>query len=151
MNRRNYISLVGTALLLLIASKAAMPQDSPIQQDSLYSNALNEERQLQVILPKTYKPGSPDKYDVLYVLDGETITPFASRTYNFLQGEEFVPELIIVGIPNTNLWPCYIFAALIHGTLWHHGLLLCCFASSLELLQMNLCQVLLIQLPIEIC
>lgn len=78
-------------------------EDSPIQQDSLYSHVLNEKRALQVILPKGYKPGSPNKYDVLYVLDGETITPYAASTYSLLQGEEFLPELIIVGIPNMNL------------------------------------------------
>jgi hypothetical protein len=36
-------------------------------------------------------------------------------------------------------------------TLARHSLLLCCFGSGLEFLQMNLCQIWLIQLPIEIC
>jgi predicted alpha/beta superfamily hydrolase len=82
---------------------AAKAEDSPLKPDSLYSRVLNEKRALQVILPKGYKQGSSTRYDVLYVLDGETVTPYASRTYSLLQGEDFLPELIIVGIPNTNL------------------------------------------------
>jgi predicted alpha/beta superfamily hydrolase len=101
MKKRICFALLSIALFSSIA--AARAEDSPIQQDSLYSHLLNEKRALQVILPKGYKPGSPNKYNVLYVLDGETITPYAARTYSLLQGEEFLPELIIVGIPNMNL------------------------------------------------
>ena len=52
------------------------------------------------MLPAKYKPGSADKYDVLYVLDGDWNTQLAKDMQNFIEGEVYMPPIIIVGVLN---------------------------------------------------
>jgi len=58
------------SILLLVICRQASAQ-LPGIKDSIYSKAIGEGRTLQIQLPKEYKPGSGDKYQVLYLLDGE--------------------------------------------------------------------------------
>ena len=51
-------------------------------------------------MPETYKPGSTERYEVIYITDGEWGTNLFSYIYGFAQGEHYVPPVIIVGIPN---------------------------------------------------
>lgn len=69
--------------------------------DSLYSNVLNEQRSLKILLPDEYKPGSSDKYEVIYLCDGEWNLETFSFIYNFAKGENFVPPVIFVAVRNT--------------------------------------------------
>jgi predicted alpha/beta superfamily hydrolase len=79
----------------------AAAQDLPGKRDSIQSAALKEKRYLQVVLPRNYKPGSADKYDVLYVLDdGNTKT--INNVQQFIEDEGFMPPTIIVGVLNTD-------------------------------------------------
>ena len=95
-----FASIVLVFYLLLISIQA-WPQNSGIQYDSLYSNILKEQRPIKVILPKKYNPGSTDRCDVLYVLDGEWNTSLAEKVYEFLEYGKFIPtNLIIVSVPN---------------------------------------------------
>lgn len=73
--------------------------DLPITRDSLYSAILKESRPLEIVLPSGYNPQSPEKYDVLYVTDGEWNTRIVSNIQLGL-GIQFTPPLIIVSIPN---------------------------------------------------
>ncbi len=67
--------------------------------DSINSDILQEKRLLQVFLPQNYKPGSADKYDVLYVLDGGNWnTGLITKVQQFLEGESYMPPTIIVSI-----------------------------------------------------
>ena len=67
--------------------------------DSLKSNVLNQERLIQVFTPTGYKPGSVDKYDVLYVLDGGNWnTGLIADIQRFLEGEDYMPPTIIVSV-----------------------------------------------------
>jgi predicted alpha/beta superfamily hydrolase len=77
-------------------------QDLPGKKDSLVSTILSEKRFIQVVLPRDYKPGSQDKYDVLFVLDGEGNTRLTEDIEQFIGGEGFMPQSIIVGIFNTD-------------------------------------------------
>jgi predicted alpha/beta superfamily hydrolase len=89
------------AIYLLLISIPAWPQEPIVQVDSLYSNILKEQRSVKVILPKTYNSSSADKYDVLYVLDGEWNTSLAEKLYAFLEYGKFIPKnMIIVSVPN---------------------------------------------------
>lgn len=67
--------------------------------DSLYSSALQEQRHIDIILPKEYDPAKPDRYEVLYCLEG--VSDFVKTEYNYLSGEGFIPQLILVGVLNT--------------------------------------------------
>ncbi len=80
----------------------AVAQDLPGKRDSLTSAILKEKRIIQVVLPAKYKPGSADKYDVLYVLDGDWNTKLMSQVQQFIEGEAGMPPIIIVGVLNTD-------------------------------------------------
>jgi predicted alpha/beta superfamily hydrolase len=67
--------------------------------DSLQSNILKEKRLIEVFVPSGYKPGSKDKYDVLYVLDGGNWnTGQMINVQRFLEDEHYMPSTIIVSI-----------------------------------------------------
>ncbi len=89
-------------LFCLFISKAQTPASwcPIILHDSLYSETLKEERPIQVILPEKYKPGGKEKYDVLYVLDGDWNTKLAFDVTRFVESANFIPSTIIVSIPN---------------------------------------------------
>jgi predicted alpha/beta superfamily hydrolase len=69
----------------------------------VYSQILEEERTMYVSLPDGYE-ASEKMYPVLYVLDaeGETLFPNCVSTVRGLNAKEIVPEMIVVGIWNTN-------------------------------------------------
>jgi predicted alpha/beta superfamily hydrolase len=74
--------------------------------DSVQSKVLNEQRYVWVYTPGT--PGSPDpnkKYPVVYLLDGDV--HFYSvvgliHQLSTINGNNLSPEMIVVGIPNTD-------------------------------------------------
>jgi predicted alpha/beta superfamily hydrolase len=81
--------------------------------DSLHSSILNQERQFKVILPPGYKPGSAEKYDVMYVLDGsDWNTGTIAQVQHFVEDQGFMPPTIIVSIVepdrNADLAPTHL-------------------------------------------
>lgn len=99
------ISLIRRALSiipLLALFTDAMAQNLPGARDSLYSEILKEERIFQVVLPQNYKPGSTEKYDVLYLLDGDTNLKSIAAIQQFAQDESQIPPIIMVAVFNTN-------------------------------------------------
>lgn len=101
--KKNVSSLLLTFSLVLILQTFSVcsAQDRSVISDSIYSSILKEERSIKVLLPDTYKPGSVEKYEVIYLTDGEwAMDPF-SFVYKFAKGENFVPPAIIVAVPNT--------------------------------------------------
>lgn len=77
------------------------------QIDSVYSNILNESRKIWVHLPESAGDGtfSETKYPVLYLLDGDghfySVTGIIKQL-STTNGNSIVPEMIIIGIPNTD-------------------------------------------------
>jgi len=96
---RKIVSLVFFAALLTATALQAQIPDLPILHDSLYSDALKEKRQIEIVLPANYNPASAERYDVLYVTDGEWNTRIVSNIRQFLN-IQFIPENIVVSIPN---------------------------------------------------
>jgi predicted alpha/beta superfamily hydrolase len=90
-------------LALLISSEVycvLFAQERHTISDSIYSNILKEQRSIKVLLPETYKPGSNDKYEVIFITDGEwAMDPF-SFVYKWAQDENYVPPAILIAIPN---------------------------------------------------
>jgi predicted alpha/beta superfamily hydrolase len=100
--RRTILSLLVASALIFVSQVfcAAYAQERTALTDSIYSNVLKEQRSIKVLLPESHKPGSTDRYEVIYVTDGEwAMDPF-SFDYKWAQGEGFVPPAIIVAIPN---------------------------------------------------
>jgi predicted alpha/beta superfamily hydrolase len=101
MNRTILSSLLIFVLFFIsLISCTTYAQEERAISDSIYSTILKEQRSIKVLLPESYKAGSTDKYEVIYVTDGEwAMDPF-SFVYKWAQGEGFVPPAIIVAIPN---------------------------------------------------
>jgi len=74
------------------------------QLDSIYSNILDESRELWIHVPESAKDSTPykTKYPVLYLLDGPSNFNPLTGMIEHLSGNMLVPEMIIVGIANTN-------------------------------------------------
>lgn len=74
--------------------------------DSVQSTILNENRKVWVYLPNGGQPGDfPKRYPVVYLLDGDA--HFYSvvgmiQQLSQVNGNTICPEMIVVGIPNTN-------------------------------------------------
>ena len=74
------------------------------QTDSIYSEILDESRELWIHIPESAKDSSiyKTKYPVLYLLDGPSNFKSVSGIIEHLSSNMLVPEMIIVGIANTN-------------------------------------------------
>ena len=116
MNKKPYWSLL---IVLLGLAKLAAAQDTVLtvtysdRLDSLNSAILQQKRYIQVFLPADYTPGSPGKYDVLYVLDGGNWnTGLITRIQRFVEDQGHIPPTIIVSVMgidrNVELTPTHL-------------------------------------------
>jgi predicted alpha/beta superfamily hydrolase len=80
----------------------ATAQSPAATSGSLYSTVLKEEREFKVVLPDNYKPGSAEKYDVLYILDGDWNLKSAVDVQRFAQEQSYMPPVIMVAVSNTD-------------------------------------------------
>ncbi|GGH18576.1 alpha/beta hydrolase-fold protein [Mucilaginibacter phyllosphaerae] len=101
---RFYFFLAALLITLNIAH-VAEAQDTVIinkeygKLDSIGSAILKQKRFLQVFVPAGYKPGSSQKYDVIYVLDGGNWnTGLINYIQHFVAGEGNMPPTIVVSI-----------------------------------------------------
>jgi predicted alpha/beta superfamily hydrolase len=85
----------------VLALNTAEAQETSIINDSIFSQVLNEQRKIKILLPEEYKPGSDTKYDVVYIIDGEIHFDDFSFIYRFARHEKLIPPLILVAILNT--------------------------------------------------
>lgn len=69
-------------------------------RDTIYSKVLKETRQFLLYLPVNYTPYN--KYPVAYLLDGEDHFHFFTGVVDLLSGSSLIPDMIVVGIVNTN-------------------------------------------------
>ncbi|HEY2580905.1 MAG TPA: alpha/beta hydrolase-fold protein [Mucilaginibacter sp.] len=102
MNIKKTLNLFLQVTFLCSISAVAHAQDLPGKRDSLQSVILNEKRVIQVVMPRKYKPESKDKYDVLYVLDGDWNTKTMTDVQRFIEDESYMPPTIIVGVLNVD-------------------------------------------------
>jgi predicted alpha/beta superfamily hydrolase len=102
MKTKAQFALLASILYFLLITIRARAQNPIIQYDSLYSTVLKEHRAIKLIFPKKYTPTLTDRFDVLYVLDGEWNTSLSEKVYEFLELAKFIPtNLMIVSIPNS--------------------------------------------------
>ena len=88
-------------IFVFVSSRSFAQRDVlPMLRDSLYSEILKEERGFDIVLPAKYDPQSPEKYEMIYVMDAEWSTRITSNIYEFLS-IDFMPQSIIVGVNNT--------------------------------------------------
>jgi predicted alpha/beta superfamily hydrolase len=70
------------------------------QKDSLYSNVLNESREIYIQVPESYTSDSEETYPVIFILDGRVLLPTVVNVQDYYSGG-FMPEMVIVGISNS--------------------------------------------------
>lgn len=66
----------------------------------IHSNVLDEERPLNIYLPRSYGKSEKD-YPVIYLLDGGGNFHHTTASVSFLANQGRIPEMIVVGLPNT--------------------------------------------------
>lgn len=94
-----YLIMLLTFLSLFSFTALAQPALPPLT-DSINSKILSETRGIQVKLPAEYKEGSGEKYEVVYILDGEWYHELVPFTFSFAHSANYTPKTIFVLIRN---------------------------------------------------
>lgn len=97
--RRIVLALL--ALVLVLPLSAQVPQAELATQLQIESKALGETRTVLVRVPPSYARGAA-AYPVLYLTDGDRQLPHLAAVASFLAREGRMPEVIMVGITNTD-------------------------------------------------
>ncbi|MCJ7581697.1 MAG: alpha/beta hydrolase-fold protein [Candidatus Aminicenantes bacterium] len=98
------IAFLATAFFLLnVSILTAQGRDPKGSNIKIFSRVLNEERTLSISLPEDYE-SFQKYYSVLYVLDaeGDRTIPQSISTVEELYKKGIAPQMIVVGIWNTN-------------------------------------------------
>src|SRR5215210_576836 len=94
-----------TLLALLLTASAARAQAPPAYETPerlvIKSQVLGEERTVLVRVPAGYARGS-ERFPVLYMTDGDAHIQHTSATVSFLARNARMPEMIVVGVTNTD-------------------------------------------------
>lgn len=94
--------LCGLAVLLMLATAAvAQPATGNVKRLVLHSNVLNEDRVVLIRTPAGYDTNKVS-YPVLYMTDGDAHMGHTSSTIDFLTQNGRIPDLIVVGVTNTD-------------------------------------------------
>lgn len=92
------MSWIAAALLLAISSvPIARAQGLAVEKHILKSTELGEDREIWIGLPASYGSGQ-ERYQVLYVLDGDGLLPPAAAQAHYLTLMGKMPPVIVVGI-----------------------------------------------------
>lgn len=94
-----------SSLVLSLNVSICLGQISIGKTDSLYSNILQENREIWVSIPKGFQGNPEQKYPVAYLLDGELYFHSFTGEVSHLSevnGNSIIPDMIVVGIVNTN-------------------------------------------------
>jgi predicted alpha/beta superfamily hydrolase len=98
------ILLISLFFILILSYAKPFPgqpgPDNPVINDSIWSKILGEQRAIKILLPENFKPGSGEKFETVYLTDGEWIMDPFSFIYKFASDENYVPPLILVALPN---------------------------------------------------
>lgn len=74
--------------------------DESVEQKSMLSTSLGEQREYLIHLPKSYKSKPNQHYPVIYVLDGSSQDMHTAASAALMANIGVMPEVIVVGIPN---------------------------------------------------
>jgi predicted alpha/beta superfamily hydrolase len=108
-----FVFLITNRMIAATAQDTLLPVSYHGQLDSLQSNSLNQKRYFQVFAPPGFQPGSNEKYDVLYVLDGGNwnigvILPMQ----RFIHVNDHMPPTLVVSVMgidrNVELTPTHL-------------------------------------------
>jgi predicted alpha/beta superfamily hydrolase len=104
MNQKKAHALSLFVAVLFASYLQAQPSGIPItigEQLNIDSGILGEQRSVIVGLPESYS-ASNTSYPVLYLLDGASHFNYISGVVYFLAANDFIPEMIVVAVNNTD-------------------------------------------------
>jgi predicted alpha/beta superfamily hydrolase len=84
--------------VFLVACTGARAQLLTPKQDSVYSNVLKQNRAVEVYLPKEFDKDAAQRYETLYVLDGDGNTQIVASIVTFMRESGLVPPVILVTV-----------------------------------------------------
>jgi len=87
-------------LAALFAACAANAQLLPAKADSLHSAILGQDRAVEVYLPQESAKDPAQRYETIYVLDGDWNAKIVVDIVMFMRQVGFMPPVIVVGVPN---------------------------------------------------
>src|ERR1044071_8048122 len=94
--------LCGLAVLLTIATATfAQPPTGTVKRLMLHSAVLREDRLVLIRTPPGYESNQA-RYPVLYMTDGDAHMGHTASTIEFLVQNGRIPDLIVVGVTNTD-------------------------------------------------
>lgn len=91
-------SVISILLFSYLTGDPTYPES--VVQTTIHSKILNEKREVIIHLPINYD--RKKKYPVIYVLDGSSQDKHLANKFDILSSAGYVPETIVVGIPNTS-------------------------------------------------
>ncbi len=98
-------SILVHSVLFVCAGFYAQEAGEPVvigHTSALHSLILDQERPILVSLPDSYTKDSLRDYPVLYLLDGNSNFHHTTATVDFLAKNKRIPEMVVIGIPNTD-------------------------------------------------
>ncbi|MBT8316935.1 MAG: esterase [Lutibacter sp.] len=100
---KNYFLYNSIVFLFITSFQIISSQNNEIKlsiTDSIYSETLNESKNIWVQLPENYNPESNEMYPVVYLLDGFSLRNNLETVYNNYLGH-YLPDMILIGVSNS--------------------------------------------------
>lgn len=88
------------ALTFHAFASTALAHEHEVIRKPIRDSIQNEERSLEVVLPKDYDPKSKEGYDVVYLIDGDWHMDVVPYVHEFARQAGQASSSIFVGIPN---------------------------------------------------
>lgn len=94
------LKLLGIACGLLSCASFAQAEFLAPKSESIKSQLLHQDRAIEVYLPEESTKQPADRYETLYVLDGDWNAKLVIEVVNFMHGLGLLPPIIVVSVPN---------------------------------------------------
>ncbi len=88
------------ALACALLPRPACAELLAAKHDAIDSHILAQKRAIEVFLPNETEKDPSQKFETLYVLDGDWNAKIVVETVDFLQSVGFMPPVIVVSVPN---------------------------------------------------
>ena len=88
------------ALGATFAACTVQAQWLPAKADSFHSEVLGQQRAIEVYLPQESSKDAAQRYETIYVLDGDWNTKIVVDVVTFMRQVGFMPPVIVVSVPN---------------------------------------------------
>ena len=89
--RKTGFILIELFIVFVSSFATSMAQNMTATYDSINSKILKEKRIIEVSLPEIHKPGTTERYDVIYVTDGKWNMKVVSQKSGWSYQSEIPP------------------------------------------------------------